>query len=409
MSFITWEQYGNAAYGAGTAIGDMIRGAGAFYCDAIRQYPNWSLSSPLGINPISRGINDRLCGSDPPLPLPDQPSIPGGRCFCARYRIFWEIDPDNAPPFTGSFDANGPISVLGWQSGGIPGGYDFVVLSQNEGCNGTRRENIVGNVTQAAINNGYRVKVTNITPLGGSPDNCGGQVPRYAPVQPPVGFLERNVQVNLSPNVAVAIPVVIVRPDIDFNISPNVNISLQPQFNFPDIGVNIGFDLGGININNNILSPSINFGVPGDPRPNPPRLPDNAAKDPDLSELYRRLRGIEDDLQTIEECACKTDEVLTPVNLGSGRSGTFTLPQKTRFVVLQITQDSLKPKDQQGLNGPTVLYAGWAWYRNVLSGMSERQPVDARNKFYVTPDQANAFCFTLYEGYLATAVAYRAT
>lgn len=408
MSFITWDQYNSAAYGAGTAIGDLMRGAGKFYCDAIRQYPNWSLSNPLGLDPVSRGINDQLCGGEPALPLPDQPAVPGGRCFCARYRVFYEVDPDNAPPFTESYTTRGAVSVLGWQSGIVPGTYAYTVLSQNDACNEIVRVNLVGNISQAAINNGYRVKVTNIVRLDGSEDNCGGQVPRYAPVQPPASFLERNVNINLAPNIPVNIPVIFVRPDIDFTLSPNVNISLQPQFNFPDLGINIGFDLGGVNITNNILSPSINVGVPGDPRPNPPRLPDNRAKDPDLSELYRRLRDIRDELDVIEECACKPDEVLTPVSLGSGRSGTFALPQKTRFVVLQITQDALKPKDQQGLNAPTVLYAGWAWYRNVLSGMGDRQPVDARNKFYPTPERANAFCFTLYEGYLATAIAYRA-
>lgn len=407
MSFITWEQFGGGAYAAGTAVGDLIRAAGGFYCDAIRQYPNWSLSNPLGLDPISRGINDRLCGGRPDLPLPDQPALPGGRCFCSRYRVFYEVDPDNAPPFTASYDTNGPISVLGWQSGLNPAAYDFRVISQNDSCNGLRTENLVANISQTAINNGYKVRVTNITPLAGAPDNCGGQVPKYDPIQPPINFLERNVNINLSPTIPIAIPVILVRPNVDITLSPNVNINLQPQFNFPDLGINIGFDLGGININNNIASPTINFGVPRDPRPVPPQLPPGQSVDTDLTELYRRVRVLQDQLADLLECACPPDKTLTPQTLGNGESGTFPLPAGTRFVILQLNTIPGNRKFQSGFNAPDVLYAGWAWFRNTLNSQSEREPVDASIKYFIPTPNSNAFCYTLYGGFSGTVIAYR--
>lgn len=410
MTLVPWGDLSNAAYGAGTALGDMIRGAGGFYCDIIRQYPNWSLQNPLGIDPISRGINDRLCGTSPPLPLPDQPGLPGGKCFCSRYRVFYTVEPDNGPSFSAQYDTNGPVTVIGWVRGLNSGTYNYRVVSQNESCNGVRTENLVANVSQTALNNNYKVRVTNITLIGSGQDNCGGQVPRYTPIQPPPEALQRPVNITLAPNVNIAIPVAIVRPNIDINFNPNVNISLQPQFNFGDLGINIGFDLGGVNINNNFNFPSgdvVTF--PVDPRPNPPQLPPGQSTDTDLTEVYRRLRNITERLVRIEECACDVPEVLTPVNLGSGNSGTFTLPNKTRFVVLTITGTPQNPKSQTGFNAPNVLYGGWAWFRNTLNSMSEREPVDAAVKYFLPTEHSTAFCYTLYGGYSGSAVAYRAT
>lgn len=407
MSFITWEQFSNPIFGAGTPVGDMIRGAGSLYCDLIRNYPAWSLSDPLGITPLNRAIGERICGTTPPLPPPDQPALPGGKCVCQRYRVDYTVDPDNFPPFTASFECRGPISVVGWRPGLVPNTYRFLVIHQNDSCNGTVENNLVGNISQTSLNAGYKVTVDAITAIGGV-DNCGGQVPKYSPIQPPANELQRNVNINITPGVNIAIPVIIVRPNVDININPTVNINLQPQFNFPDLGVNIGFDLGGININNNIQIGGGNnyFPVP-DPRPNPPTLPPGKSVDTDLTELYRRVNDLRERLVRIEECACDTDPVLTPVNLGSGNSGSFTLPAKTKFVVLTLTTIPGNRKEQGGLNAPDVLYAGWAWFRGVLNSLGERTPVDASAKYYQVNPQANTFCFTLYAGFVGQAVAYR--
>lgn len=406
MPFIPWGDLSQQQYQTGKAVGDMIRAAGSFYCWAARNYPQWSFGDPIGIGALTRGVNDQLCPDDPPLPEPDQPALPSGKCFCSRYLITYTVDPDVFPPFSASFQMNGPITVLAWQQG-VAGTYRFTVIGQNDTCTGVRTENLVANISQASIDNGYDVKVNTITPVGGAPDNCGGQLPRYRPVRPRVEELTRNVNINLSPVIPIITPIVLVRPQVDVSLSPNVNINLSPSFNFPDLGINIGFDIGGVNITNNIDNSSSPILLPPDPRPSPPTAPPGRGSDPDLTELYRRIRRLQDELEAVKECACEPDKVLTPVTLGQGNSGTFNLPQKTRFVVLQLTTIPGNNKFQEGFNAPNVLYAGWSWFVNPLGSLSTREPVDAERKYYVATPNAAQFAYTLYGGFIGTAIAYR--
>lgn len=406
MVQISWDDLGDAAYGAGTAIGSMIQGAGAFYCDMIRRYPAWSLQNPLGLDPISRGINDKLCGSSPPLPPPDNPAVPGGKCQCVLYKVYYTGRFANGISFSGDVTVRGAISRASYYT--LPNGaLAFGFRHFNGDCTAQETFNVISNFTAEDVTDrGLFGRIDLIERVDGQPDTCGDQPPTYKPTLPTVPDVNRVIPIIIAPNVNIFTPITLIRPNINLNFNPNFNFNLQPIFNFPDIGINLGFNIGGVNINNSINIGSGNTITIPDPRPQPPTLPPSGGTDIDLTELYDRLTVIKDQLDDIEECACEENPPLQSIVIGQGRSGDAGLPAKTKFVITTITAFPSDRKFQSGLNAPEVLYSGWAWFKHTSDGLAERDPVDSTRKIYFCENGALRFCWTLYSGFTLTATAY---
>lgn len=409
MALLTWQDLTDPAYGAGTAIGSMISAAGGFYCDMIRKYPNWSLQNPLGLDPISRGINDKLCGGSPPLPLPDNPAVPGGKCQCVQYDVAYTGRLAQGSSFSGVFRVRGGISQAQYftnSSGNIAFGFK----AYNEQCNRVESFNVIDNVTLADIESGQAFgRIDTITRVDGQPDLCGDQPPTYKPIVPPVNEVNRVVPILIAPGIAIAAPIIFIRPTANININPTLNFNLTPVFNFPSLGINISPKINGIEINN-----TINFvggnqpGLP-DPRPDPPTIPPSAGSDTDLTEVYRRLTELKNLSDEIKECACDENPPLTAIGLGTGNSFTASLPANTKFVVMTIIEIPGNRKFQDGLFAPDVLYAGWAWFGYEPNFLALRDPVDSERKVFFAQPGAKQFAWTLYQGFRATCVAYSET
>lgn len=406
MASLTWADLGDAAYGAGTAIGSAIQAAGGFYCDMIRRYPNWSLQNPLGLDPISRAINDKLCGSSPALPAPDNPAIPGGKCECVEYTVNFTYRLRGTGTLTGNYVVKGPISPPRWftnTSNLLV--YGFTAFDFT--CTVRGAYNVVSNVTQADLDDGtVFARIDSIVRNDGAPDTCGGQPPTYNPKTPTLPDVNRTAPIILAPGITVVTPIIIVRPTVDITLAPRTNINFSPTFNLPDIGISIKFDVAGVEINN-----SVNFGydLPStgpDPRNPPPLLPPSIDFDTDLSVVYERLRNLTELSEDIKDCACATDPPLTAVNIGTANSGNVVLPPNTRFVVTTVTAFPSSYKFQSGINAADVLYAGWAWTQYPGTALGLRDPVDSVRKCFFVEKGAQRFQWTLYVGFILQVTAY---
>ena len=405
---VPWDELSKPAYGNGTQIGSAIQQAGAFLCDMYQRFPRWLFPDPTGFGALVQGISDQLCSGTPvPPPLP-YPPIPGGKCFCVTYRISW-ISKLFAAPAPGSIDVKGPVTVLGYETNET-GLLQYSIVAQNNTCTAPYKFAVISNFTAEDFANGLAyVQDVAIVRLDGLPDTCGDQVPRPDPIIPTVPDLNRVVPIVIAPSVTIFTPITLIRPTLAINLDANVNINVQPTFNFPDIGLNIGFDIGGVNINNsfNIGGASPPIPLP-DPRDNPPKLPPGQNTDVDLTKVYKELDEIKDELDAIKQCACD-EYTLTAQTLDIGNSGEVSLPPNTQYVRVQITTTAPAFKRQNGVNGPDVLHAGWAWFRVAGNGLSEREPIDNTQKVFFAPQGSNSFAWTVYAGGVATITAYKRT
>jgi hypothetical protein len=372
----------------------------------IRRYPNWSLQNPLGLDPISRAINDKLCGSSPALPAPDAPAVPGGKCACVQYDVTYTGKLPQSSQFTGTDRVWGPVTVYSWQTnnnGLLKFGYFYFL----QNCTTRTELNVVDNVSAQDIANGSCfARIDSIVRVDGNPDNCGGQLPNYIPKAPTLPDVNRTAPIVIAPGINVTTPIIIVRPTANITFAPRVNINLQPVFNLPDIGIAIKFDVAGVEINNNVNFDFGNPAFPPDPRNPPPQLPPSIDFDTDLSLVYERLRNLTELSEDIKDCACATDPPLTAVNIGTANSGNVVLPPRTKFVVTTVTQFPASYKFQSGINAADVLYAGWAWTQYPGTALGLRDPVDAVRKCFFVEDGAQRFQWTLYKDFILQVTAY---
>lgn len=406
MGFLSWEELQSPSYGSGTAIGSAIQAAGGFVCDMYRRYPYWAFPDPTGFGAIVRGISDKLCNDPTPLPPPDIPAVPGGKCKCVQYDVFFTGKLPQSQVFSGSFRVRGAISRASYKAN-ANGLIKFGFNAFNDACTVQSEFNVIDNVTSEDIDNGSAFgRIDSIVRVDGQPDTCGDQPPTYKPKIPPVGDLNRVAPVVIAPGITINTPIIFIRPTVNVNIKPNININIQPTIQLPDLGLNINFQVGGVNINN-----SFNFGGGGfnplpDPRTDPPTLPDGSDTDLDLTELYARLTAIKNQLNTIQECACEPQKILVGQSIGNGQSGDVALPNNTKFVVTTITNIPSSYKFQSGLDAPEVLYAGWGWFKYQNDFLAERSQVDAQKKCFFTSGSAKRFAWTLYSGFTLSAIAY---
>lgn len=398
MSRLTWDAAKELAQDAGSALGQAIKAAGEMYCDFIRQYPNWSLQNPLGLDPFQRAINDELCGPEyPPLP-PPLPPIPGGKCRCVLYRVTWS-GTRNGEPLSGYVDVNGPIGALQKEkidADIIRAGF----YHQNSLCNGWE----VFGILQAGPVEGWSdgrfdAQITSIVRLDGQPDQCAPDLPYYPPVIPPAPILRRDVNITFGPGVAVNIPIILVRPDIEINPDIDFNIDFSPHFDLPDINIDIKFDIGGVDINPRQPDTGAPYIPPADPRTNPPKLPGDDL-DKKLKPVKDSLTSLSNKVDELEKCACPEVGIKRTIQYGLANSSRVSVPQRVESCTIELVQIPSNARGQAGISAPNVIYSGWGWFIYEDDGLSERMPVDAQNKSFIPPrPNPVAFAYTLQAGF----------
>jgi hypothetical protein len=200
-----------------------------------------------------------------------------------------------------------------------------------------------------------------------------------------VEYKDRGTTVNVN----VSIPPIIIPPGL-VQVNPKVEVKIGPN--------KVVFDLSGgkLSFEPNITIPITVGGGPNGENPNPPiSLPDN---DPDLSARFNRIDAL---LAQIAECACDDPDVgaLVPTPGTEAVSQCVSVPiTRNRFCAIAITQIPANPKTEPGGAAPDVLFAGWAWFK-AGDYLFERSPIDAQGKLFRNPGGAEAFCYTLRNGF----------
>jgi len=154
------------------------------------------------------------------------------------------------------------------------------------------------------------------------------------------------------------------------------------------------------------IEPSLNVPITiggGGSSPNP-NTPVTVGPDIDGEVLADRFDRIEDLLGELEDCACNNkplgDYVVTAGTPAASQC--VSVPTgRNRFCAIAIGQVPENRKSQAGGNAPDVLYAGWAWFKTG-DYLFERQPIDCSGKIFANPGGAEAFCYTMNTGYVAT-------
>jgi hypothetical protein len=387
-------------------LGSIISGAGTFLCSLYKNYPGWTDPDPTGFASAVKAVVDKLCPSPPPLPIPDVPSIPGGKCKCVGYTVAYTGRVNGSSPFSGTVNVKGPISAVSWKTN--PANLlKFGFFYLNDACTQRLEFNVVDNVTADSIASGDTfARIDSITRTDGLPDNCGDQPPIYTPKIPPASALDITIPVVVSPGVTFLTPITIIRPEISLTFSPRVNINFNPTFNLPDLNFNISFDIAGAEINNTININSGSQTYLPDPRTNPPQLPPASGTDLDLSYLYTRINTIIQKEDQLLACACPATPSLNAVTIANLNSGNAVLPPKTKFVVCTITQFPESYKFQSGINAADVVYAGWGWFGYEGAGLGLRDPMDSQRKVYFPQGNPARFQWTLYKDFIMNVVAY---
>lgn len=404
MADLSWAEI---AEGIGTATGDTLvdlaNVAADFFCDVYSQFPSAVISSPLD-NPGARfadGLARRICAPRDKLPPDAEPAPEGGQCPGVIYRVGYSVEIGGSPS-TGEVLLPGPIGGISSRS---QDPFNLVVIEcgVDPGISPEGYYAILSTADKPSFDAGLEsAQITSIVREDGLADDCGTGYPNYpqglptlpdvkAPRTVPVGGVPVDVNVEITP------------------IKFEVGVSIKPEFNINIGGIQFNFDITGAKITiaptlklPDILPPQLDPRDPPPPALEPGKEP---VADPDLR---RELDAIKDKLDEIEECACDEDEdqpLLTDV-LGSGSGGTYTIPERTEFVSLELTTLPSNERIEFG-NGTSqnVIFAGWCSF-GTSQGDGERVPVSYENNAFFAPLGATRFSYTVRKGASAIATAY---
>ena len=378
-----------------------IAAARGFACDLYKRYPGFmSNSGPYDpLAGLKRGIWDRICPNDlPPVPT-TPPPWDGETCACATYNVTVRSTQSNP--------ASTPITAT---RNGVTG--PIFGLTRAEPGNGTQQTSLVSGVCTNGVYGGTRSDVifsgakeftTSIVNVvrtdGGTTCRAPGPNPLPTPTPIPPEDQRRTAPVTISPNVSLTVPVTLIRPTVNVDLNPSVEINVGP--------INVNFDLGGVTVginpsfNPTIFAPTVNLpGLPGG-RPRPPALPPSGGNCPDPCPPVD-LKPLRDSLGRIEKYTRRSNVALNAQVIGSGDSGSYRLPDRTKFVTVSVTVPPPNKRIQSGGTvGPDVYHQGWcAVGRSFRYG--ERIPLSYLQNVYPVPDGCDSFSFTLYDGGSAT-------
>lgn len=395
MTFVTWEQVDAARERYGnTGLPAVVDAAKTFLCGLNENRQSFTNFDPTGFGNFVSGTWDRICDrkEDPAFDL-----APAGRCdWSFQYRIRLN-NPQGSQPFPNI------VRDFGVRSAATP-----LVVPSPAGYTATIRglDNSVGTSFfswGSGIN--WDEAYGKQTLIGQSIVSCNSQPPEIAPAipplspstPPPAGELTRTTPVQISPTIIVPLILTYVRPTFNTTINANATFDIRPTVNLPDLNISLKFDAAGIEINNYgggdglpVLPPQT------DPRSPVPVPPSTTAPGVDLSPVL-------DLLEDIQDCACPPVQSGL-VTLGSGRSGSFSLPANVIGVIVTLTAIPDNRKEESGLTAPNVYYAGWCSFGRDGSG-AERSPLNYNGNWFVRKPSENTFWFTCRQGFIASAVA----
>lgn len=407
MVFIPYVEIPNNPNTApGTPLGNMLREAAKLANQVNDQFPDWARPAPPILDPAGEGI--RQLANDPlPKPIP-LPPFEGGQCCGTTYAITYQYQtPGGLQQVSAAFTGKlGAPEIASSGPGQVGARIPYVR------CDGvTQYLNAWANVDIETYQNGVysQIAIVSLEPLFGE-DNCGDPLPVFPPIIPRPTDLERRVPVVIAPNITIPVGFVYVRPEIDVNIDADLNFNIPVTINLPDLNMNFGFDVGGVNINIGSGGPGVVLPTKPDPRnPSPPAKPSPTSVDRDLLFVINQLRRIKEEVDDIKDCACEEETQVSTTVFAAARSRIITLPPRTILVRLVATQYSNNVKNQAGIDGPDVLYLGWASFGYAGNGWEERSPIDYDNKSFIPKEQPQSFSYTMYEGGQAQAIVYYET
>ena len=210
------------------------------------------------------------------------------------------------------------------------------------------------------------------------PDDCGDPPSEYPPTNPqPSDF---TTVINLLSEDG---------DTLTYNLEyiPTNNLSFPINFNLG--GIEVVFDLGGINFNFSLLS------IDGIPLPLPdgqdPPLP---APSDDVNRIIRCQRRYVPNANNYNESERSLDDPKTEL-----------VGNKIEFVKVTLNNMPKNVKQQFGVDGPNVIYAGWFEFQ-AESYNFVRQPIHFINSLFVAPEGATGYAYTLYEGITGSATIY---
>lgn len=368
---------------AGNAAADLV-------CDLYEKYPTGILPS-IGRTPISDltdGLLRDLCGPRGKLP-PDR-TIPfnGGQCNCVSYNVEYGFTTATGTSGVSGTTINGPISSVkvaftGTTGGGTPG-YGIVTTGRNSACNGTRQAT---DLAGSAV--GLKITSVTITRSDGNPDTCGNPEPQYDDNPDGANYsINPTININGGP---ITVPVTLAP-----TFFTPVNI-FRPELNVDVGGINVKFDLGGLTFSPSI-NPTTNITLPSSNplNPLPPARPGNPKDCPDLNlaPVFDRFNDVDNQLDTIQDCACGPDKIIRTTAYGAQDSRTIAIPPDCIGVRLTINEVGARVRSQYGnSNGPDVYFIGWASFGNGSDG-GDRFPISYLSNFYFCPKDATTFSYT---------------
>jgi hypothetical protein len=378
-----------------------------------------------------RLLSNTICGI-PNAPPPNQTvPFPGGQCPGVLYQAnfgFTTINGGSAPycttvsvhPVQPIIKLFGPIGAIVYRGSTlIPGdcaryGYIEAVIS----CAGTEATGIqpVGLFQLLGGSAGTLLSVDSfsLSPLDANPVTlCGSQSPSYPDPQLHEPDFTSTPIIHFSPTLSVAVPVTINKTVV------NNSVTNRPELNISVGDTNVNFSMGGVTFSANNFEANNSFTPPAIKIfPNPPTKtvtpPSGGASTPtDLTPVLTAIAVVKTE---VEDC-CERYHPFNDIpaanssqqSLGSGNSGTFTLPPNTYRVSVQITSPLGAISGQSGGIAPNVYYAGWAWF-DTGNGMTERFEIDSAFKSFIPPEWgALKFSFTCKKNYTCSVTAYIGT
>lgn len=391
-----------AGYRAGQDTGDFLKNAAVaakdFYCDLYGKHPEY-FNGIIPVEPFSsynKGINDNLCRNNP-KPQPDNTPLrgQGGQCVGVRYNIIARLQgtlPDGSPTATSlnSLPSNqpGPISARVRRTpapaGGGQAAYNIDFFS---GSSSTAFTTVSSPNNWTALTNAYWRAVR----VDAQPDTCGDGPPPIRTKPDPIDLVKPVPIPNPNGNpviLPVFLPIVnVFRPNIQIGVGP-INFNIEPG----GVSISPRFDLPDVTINNPEVSFPINL-PPGTPPTRPTLQPTEECPCPPVD-----LKGVIDRLELIKKYTRRPKTKLTVQGVGSGDSGSYTLPPRTRFVTVTVTSIPKAKRIQSGgSSGPDVYHQGWcAIGRNGQYG--ERIPLSYLEDAFPVPEGCDSFSFTMYAG-----------
>lgn len=414
------------ALGRASLYTDVAWAAARQYCALYNKSPSTVVKLvPFGNSFVDegKGIFDDMCEPHSPPPPPPSAPFSGGQCptnydvtVTVSGYIMGSNGRENRTQTQAIIVTGDILNIFKRDIGalpgtGVPGSRQFQIVGYGKGStnpvtlSGTPA-GYQGFLVSGNDNFAYESHQTSVSRRDGQPDNCGSPAVSYPPPSATPDDLSSTTIINIAPGVNATVPVVIIP-----TIAPVVGIFRPPEFNVNVGGINVNISAGGFTFSPVVPIPVGNSSPYFDPRsiiPIPiPIDPSSSPSAPvDLTPVLDKVKELKDEV--VECCDRLNPFEAVPsgkfivTTLGSGNSGSFQLPARSFRVILTLTSDSGKLKQQAGDSSPTVFYAGWVWFE-VDGGMMERKPIDALTKAYETPSRSTGkFAFKLYNDYTCT-------